>query len=122
MSVILNNGDGTYAAPHTYGIAQTGYEIEVADFNNDGNDDFAVRGANEYMVHLGKGDGTFYPEVAYGTTGGLFQRGARGDFNGDGAVDLAYPTLAGTVTVVANDNADGQNLAGAVTFQLTAPA
>ncbi|QEL16754.1 beta strand repeat-containing protein [Limnoglobus roseus] len=121
MSVIMNNGDGTYAPPHTYGIGQTGYEIEVADFNNDGNDDFAVRGGSQYMVSLGKGDGTFYPSVAFNTPAGRFEAGAHGDFNGDGAVDLAYPTISG-VTVVANDHADYQNLAGAVTFQVTAPA
>ena len=121
MSVILNNGDGTYASPHTYGIAQTGAEIEVADFNSDGNADFAVRGNSAYMVSLGKGDGTFYPSVSYSTPAGRWESGAHGDFNGDGAVDLAYPTASG-VTVVANDNADAQNLAGAVTFQVSAPA
>lgn len=121
MSVILNNGDGTYAPPHTYGIAQTGYEIEVGDFNNDGNDDFAVRGGSQYMVSLGKGDGTFYPSVGFATPSGRFEAGAHGDFNGDGAVDLAYPTATG-VTVVTNDHADYQNLAGAVTFRVTAPA
>lgn len=121
MSVIMNNGDGTYAAPHTYGIAQTGYEIETGDFNNDGNDDFAVRGASEYMVHLGKGDGTFYAEQTYATPSGRFESGTHGDFNGDGAVDFAYPS-AGGVTVVTNDHADFQNLAGAVTFRVTAPA
>jgi hypothetical protein len=121
MSVIMNNGDGTYAPPHTYGIAQTGYEIEVADFNNDGNQDFAVRGASQYMVSLGKGDGTFYPSVSYATPTGKFESGTHGDFNGDGAVDLAYPTGTGVV-VVSNDNADAQNLAGAVTFRVDAPA
>lgn len=121
MSVLMNNGDGTYAAPHTYGIAQTGYEIEVADFNNDGNDDFAVRGSSQYMLSLGKGDGTFYPSVSYTTPAGRFEAGTHGDFNGDGAIDLAYPTASG-VTVVTNDNADAQNLAGAVTFQVSAPA
>src|SRR5262249_24953778 len=121
MSVILNNGDGTYAAPHTYGIAQTGYEIEVADFNNDGNDDFAVRGASRYMVHLGKGDGTFYPEVTYPTPAGRFEAGTHGDFNGDGAVDLAYASSSG-VTVVTNDHADYQKLAGAATVPVPAPA
>src|SRR5581483_4520397 len=97
-------------------------EIEVGDFNNDGNDDFAVRGSTMYMVHLGKGDGTFYPEVTYAASGGWFYHGAKGDFNGDGAIDLAYPKLGGGVTVVANDGADAQNLAGAVTFHVTAPA
>ncbi len=122
MSVILNDGHGGYQPPHTYGIAETGVEIEVGDFNHDGNDDFAVRGANEYMVHLGRGDGTFFPELGYATPGGRWQAGAVGDFNGDGAADLAYPNAAGAVTVVANDNLDAQNLAGAVTFRVTAPA
>ncbi|MFO1064390.1 MAG: VCBS repeat-containing protein [Pirellulales bacterium] len=121
MSVLLNNGDGTYGAPHTYGIAQTGYEIEVADFNNDGNEDFAVRGGSMYMISHGKGDGTFYPSVTFPTPNGRFEAGTHGDFNGDGAVDLAYPG-AGGVTVVSNDNADAQNLAGAVTFRVEAPA
>ena len=121
MSVLLNNGDGTYGAPHTYGIGQTGYEIEVADFNNDGYDDFAVRGASKYMVSHGKGDGTFYPSVEFATPVGRFEAGTHGDFNGDGAVDLAYPSSNG-VTVLSNDNADAQNLAGAVTFRVTAPA
>jgi hypothetical protein len=121
MSVLLNNGDGTYGAPHTYGIAQTGYEIEVEDFNNDGHDDFAVRGGSKYMVSMGKGDGTFYPSVQFPTPAGRFEAGTHGDFNGDGAIDLAYPSSSG-VTVLANDNADYQNLAGAVTFRLNAPA
>ncbi len=121
MSVLLNNGDGTYGVPHTYGIGQTGYEIEVADFNNDGFDDFAVRGASKYMVSHGKGDGTFYPSVEFATPIGRFEAGTHGDFNGDGAVDLAYPSTSG-VTVLTNDNADVQNLAGAVTFRVTAPA
>jgi uncharacterized membrane protein YgcG len=121
MSVLLNNGDGTYAPPHTYGIAQTGYEIEVADFNGDGNDDYAVRGASLYMVHVGKGDGTFYAEQTFPTPAGRFEAGTHGDFNGDGAVDFAYPG-GGGVTVVTNDHADAANLAGAVTFRVAAPA
>ncbi|MCA9191310.1 MAG: VCBS repeat-containing protein, partial [Planctomycetales bacterium] len=121
MSIILNNGDGTFSPPHTYGIGQTGYEIEVADFNNDGHDDYAVRGGSKYMVSHGKGDGTFYPSIEYATPSGRFEAGTHGDFNGDGAVDLAYPSSSG-ITVVSNDNADYQNLAGAVTFVVSAPA
>ncbi|MDB5306227.1 MAG: hypothetical protein JWO38_429 [Gemmataceae bacterium] len=121
-SVILSDGHGGYQAPHTYGIAETGFDVEVGDFNHDGNLDFEIRGGNEIMVHLGKGDGTFFPEVDYQTPGGRNQMGAAGDFNGDGATDLAYPNLTGGVTVLQNDNADAQNLAGAVTFRVTAPA
>ncbi len=95
MSVLLNNGDGTYGAPHTYGIAQTGYEIEVEDFNNDGHDDFAVRGGSKYMVSMGKGDGTFYPSVQFPTPAGRFEAGTHGDFNGDGAVRLGLSSSSG---------------------------
>ncbi len=122
MSVIMSDGHGNFEPPHTIGIAETGLEVETGDFNHDGNEDFAVRGGHYYMVHLGKGDGTFYPELDYATAAGQFQHGAHGDFNGDGATDLAYPNATGGVTVVANDNADVTNLAGAVSFQLTAPA
>src|SRR5262249_23489279 len=120
-SVILNNGNGGYYAPHTYGIAETGFDAEVGDFNHDGNDDFVIRGFNDIMVHLGKGDGTFYPEVDYPTPSGRLEVGAHSDFDGDGATDLAYST-ANSVVVLRNDNADGQNLAGAVTFQVSTPA
>lgn len=122
MSVVLNNGDNTYAAPVTYGIAQTGYEIEVADFNNDGNQDFAVRGATQYQVEYGKGDGTFYAALNFATPSGQFEKGSQhGDFNGDGAIDLAYVSSAG-VTIVMNANDSVSNLAGAVTFNVTTPA
>jgi hypothetical protein len=119
MSVLMNNGNGTYAAPHLYNIAQTGWEIEVADFNNDGYQDFGVRGSSAYMVGLGKGDGTFYAPASYPTTAGRFEMGTHGDFNGDGAVDFAYPSGAG-VTVLMNANTDMANTA--VGFTVSMPA
>src|SRR5262249_6067827 len=122
MSVVMNKGDGTYAPPVTYLIAQTGYEIEVADFNNDGNEDFAVRGATQYQVEYGKGDGTFYQAQNFTTPGGQFEKGSQhGDFNGDGAIDLAYVSNAGA-TVVINANDTAALLAGAVAFRVSTPA
>ncbi len=121
MSVILSNGDGTYAPPKTYNINQTGYEIESGDFNGDGHDDFAVRGSSQYMVEYGKGDGSFYPLVAYSVPAGRFEMGSSGDLDGDGAVDFAYPSTSG-VTVVRNAHDDASNVAGAVSFQVALPA
>ena len=97
------------------------YEIEVADFNNDGFQDFAVRGATQYQVEYGKGDGTFFAAQNFVTPVGQFEKGSQhGDFNGDGAIDLAYVSSAG-VTVVMNANDSAANLAGAVGFQVTTP-
>jgi hypothetical protein len=121
MSVIMNHGDGTFEAPKTYSIAQTGYEIEAGDFNHDGNEDFAVRGSSQYMVSLGKGDGTFYSSVNYSTPAGRFESGSVGDFDGDGATDFAYASTGG-VTVMMNANDDVANVAGATTFQVSTPA
>jgi hypothetical protein len=122
MSVILNNGNGTYAPPTLYPIAETGYEIEVADLNNDGIQDFAVRGASQYQIEYGRGDGTFFSAQNFATPMGQFEKGSQhGDFNGDGALDLAYVSSAG-VTVVVNANDSASNLAGAVGFQVSTPA
>lgn len=122
MSVILNNGNGTYAPPTLYPIAETGYEIEVADFNNDGIQDFAVRGGSQYQIEYGRGDGTFFSAQNFATPMGQFEKGSQhGDFNGDGALDLAYVSSAG-VTVVLNANDSVSNLAGAVGFKVWMPA
>src|SRR5207244_2026575 len=84
--------------------------------------DFAVRGATQYQIEYGKGDGTFFSAQNFGTPMGQFEKGSQhGDFNGDGAIDLAYVSSAG-VTVVMNANDSAANLAGAVGFKVTAPA
>lgn len=122
MSVILNNGDGTYQQPVTYAIPETGYEIEVADLNNDGFQDFAVRGVNLYMVEYGRGDGSFYASLNFPTPMGQFEKGSvHGDFNGDGAIDLAYVSGEG-LTVVMNANDSTTSLGSAVAFQVSTPA
>lgn len=35
------------------------------------------------------------PAVSYPTPAGRFEMGTHGDFNGDGAVDFAYPSASG---------------------------
>src|SRR5262249_45258667 len=61
--------------------------IAIADFNGDGFADLAVTnsGANSVSIVLGKGDGTFQPQVAFTSNiGNSPYPVAVGDFNGDG--------------------------------------
>jgi hypothetical protein len=90
VTVMLGNGDGTFAAPISYGATTGPYSLVVADFNGDGKPDVAVanQGTNSVSVLTGNGDGTFTSSYQYAA--GIAAEGiAAGDFNGDGKIDLA---------------------------------
>lgn len=88
VSVLLGNGDGTYAAAVHYPAGPCADSVVIGDLNNDGKQDLAVAAScdNFVAVLLGKGDGTFYAAVRYfvSTAQELLLR----DFNGDGKPDL----------------------------------
>lgn len=91
--ILLGNGDGTFgvATPIVTGGIDC-QAIYVADFNNDGNFDFATPNWTSFdlSIVLGNGDGTFgapniiplgvdsYPQWIFG-----------GDFDNNGTIDLA---------------------------------
>ena len=127
VAVLLGNGDGTFGAPtildDTQPIAGVGrintipIVLLAGDFNLDGNVDLLVGDAQpdvgvpglsvanwNFGVQLfsGHGDGTFSPSQNY-LAGNQTTSMAAGDFNRDGALDVAVAApLENAVTVLLN--------------------
>jgi hypothetical protein len=80
----------------------------AGDFNADGHLDLAVANAfdNTVSVLLGKGDGTFQPQVTY-AVGGLPDAIVAGDFAGDGHLDLAAANKYDNTVSVLLGNGNG---------------
>ena len=110
MSVLLNNGNGTFAAKVDYPIglepasvaATDPTSVAAVDLNGDGKPDLAVSNfySDTVSVLLNNGNGTFAARVDY-PTGWYPVSVAAADFNGDGRVDLATANGGdGTVSVL----------------------
>jgi RHS repeat-associated protein len=98
IGVLLGNGDGTFGAPTFYAIHGRGRTATVADVNGDGHPDVVVAegdppGADPgtIAVFLDNANGTLQPRAGYiiGNTYTSALNIAVGDFNRDGAPDLA---------------------------------
>jgi hypothetical protein len=103
-SVLLGNGDGTFAARTEFGAGPWPYGVAIADLDRDGKPDLAVQNEADGTVSvlLGNGDGSFGVKTDYGDglIGGLSL--AVGDLNGDGWPDLVVPDGVDSVFVVLN--------------------
>jgi hypothetical protein len=101
FTVLLGNGDGTFASPVQYGAGTAYRNIVIADFNNDGFADLAVTdgGANSVDVFFGNGDGTFTAPTTYQLSA-YPNSLAAGDFNSDGNTDLVVATETGITTLL----------------------
>ncbi len=119
VSVLLNNGDGTFGPQVTYAVGMVPDAIVAGDFTGDGPLDLAVAnadavpasgsygggstpqwGTGTVSVLLGNGDGTFGPQVTY-AVGSDPDAIVPGDFTGNGQLDLAVTNANnGTLSVL----------------------
>ena len=108
VSVLINNGNGTFGAPQSYTTGLGPRGIAIGDLNGDGKADLAVTNSSGSTVSvlMNKGNGTFAAKQDY-TTGTFPENVAIGDLNGDGKADLAVTNFAGshanTVSVLMNN-------------------
>ncbi len=110
IGILINAGNGTFDRPVTYAMAAVTPQAEaiaVGDFNGDGSLDVAAS-CGGYPGNVGvffnAGDGTFGAESVTHATGGGSGMVAVGDFNRDGAPDLAVTnSIDDTVSVLIND-------------------
>jgi len=106
VAVLLNNGDGTFAAPVTFFAGESPTTLAVGDFNGDGKIDVAVTIQSFVSILLGNGDGTFQsplPFVAGTQPWGI----AVGDFNGDGKLDIVVGDYGASDIAVIFGKGDG---------------
>ena len=118
VSVLLNNGDGTFLEAVDYGIGDYPTSVFVADLDGDGDNDLAVTGmvsdpvdSGYVSILLNNGDATFQAAANY-ETGDCSYSVFAIDLDGDGDNDLATANAGiiaatpGTVSVLLN-NGDG---------------
>jgi hypothetical protein len=115
VTVFLNNGNGTLAAPQTYAVAGAPTAVAVGDFNSDAKLDIVTANANGTVsLLLNNGNGTFGAPQNY-AIGGPANSVAVGDFNHDGFLDVV--TTGAEMDVLLNN---GNGTLGA--YQQVGPA
>src|SRR5262249_21595787 len=93
---------GAFRSPNPVGVEAAlpnfRRQVVIADFNRDGLPDVAVANfdSGDVSVLLGRGDGSFRPQLRLDATSAAFDQSA-GDCNGDGIADLAAIDSHGSV-------------------------
>jgi hypothetical protein len=115
VSILLNNGDGTFSAGGTLTTDVHPSSVALADLRNDGKLDLIVTTTDFYLTHhidvfLGNGDGTFGPRTTisdstWGIVGGPVDL-VVADFNRDGKLDIITANNGSTVSYF-QGNGDG---------------
>jgi hypothetical protein len=121
VSILQGNGDGTFQSAVNYPTDVGPWSLAVGDFNGNGRLDLAVTNegrssGGSVSILLNNGDGTFQSAVTYPSAPDTrpFSVTA-GDFNGDGAPDLAVADAGSNNVSVLLNQPDATH------FQVTTP-
>ena len=101
VSILMNNGDGTFAASVNY--SQPPGSIVIADFNGDNHPDLAINDGyyDTIDVMTNNGDGTFQASVMH-SAGGSPSAIAVTDLDNDNYTDFAILTSGGVSSLLGN--------------------
>lgn len=108
ISVVHNNGNGTFAARVNYATGSGPQGVVIGDFNADGRADLAIANNNATTISilLNNGDGTFAPKVDYAGGSSPYAL-AIGDLDADGKPDIAVASSNSFSVSVLRGNGNG---------------
>jgi hypothetical protein len=114
ITIHTGNGDGSFNVTNRiFTVGRQPVSAAVGDFNSDGRLDAVVAsftgipGSNGSLSYLrGNGQGSFNTAVNYVVGGGAYWID-KGDFNGDGKLDVVVTRRAGNDVAVLLNNGDG---------------
>ncbi|HEV2489558.1 MAG TPA: FG-GAP-like repeat-containing protein [Candidatus Acidoferrales bacterium] len=113
VSILLGNGDGTFATSVSYTVGKGAVSIAAGDFSGNGNLDLAVANSTTKNISIlaGKGDGTFSPAVNIAMSAAP-SGVAAADFDGDKVLDLVVGFQASGGLAFLKGNGNGTFQAG----------
>ncbi|MBI5215683.1 MAG: VCBS repeat-containing protein [Ignavibacteriae bacterium] len=108
VSVLKNNGTGTFATKVYYEVGNKPFSLYVSDIDGDGDEDIvtANNSSNNVSVLKNNGNGTFATKVDYGVGDGPYSVFAS-DIDGDGTADIVTANYNSNNVSVLKNNGDG---------------
>ena len=119
VSVLFNNGLGSFGGRMTYAIDTEGLSVDAGDFNGDTFLDIVTVGLADAMgntsvsVLLGDGTGGFSAPTTFPVGTGTMWSIRAGDFDGDDILDLSVTTAVATsIAILKGASTPGTGLVG----------